>query len=244
LLTLGVILRIGRTLVAPLPLVAASSSEGAFVATNYFIATQHHFAHYSSTTPAAAPAPAPAPAPQPAASGAHQVIGTAASERLDGTSGNDLIIGNGGDDVLVGHAGNDTFSAGAGTNQIWAYTDGWGGHPPPGWDPGAETFLFRVGAVGTTTIHTFDPAHNDTLRFADPTGHAATLAGLDQAVTVSNGPAADFDHRGDVTIAFKDGSGSVTLSNFFNIDNPLHEVHSMQDLSQYIHIDTGLNWFG
>jgi hypothetical protein len=145
---------------------------------------------------------------------------------------------------MVGHGGNDTFVAGIGVGQMWAYTDGYGGHPPPGWDPGAETVAFRVGASGTSTVHTFDPAHDDTLRFFDPARHTTTLGQLDAAVTVSNGPPDDFAHHGDVTIAFNDGSGSVTLANFFNTDNPLHEVHSLQDLSHFIHIDVARDWFG
>src|SRR5689334_20295695 len=175
---------------------------------------------------------------------ATQTVSTAATpERIDGTAGNDVLIGHA-NSTLVGHAGNDTFVVGAGVNQVWAYTDGYGGHPLPGWDPGADTFAFKIGQSGTTTVHTFDPAHDDTLRFFDPGHHTTTLAQLDKLVTVTNGPAGDFAHQGDVTIAWKSGAESVTLANFFNADNPLHAVHSLAELSQYIHIDVARDWFG
>src|SRR3954452_21205215 len=63
-----------------------------------------------------------------------------ASERFEGGAGNDLFVAHAAQSTMVGHGGNDTFVAGTGVNQMWAYTDGYGGHPPPGWDPGAETF--------------------------------------------------------------------------------------------------------
>jgi Ca2+-binding RTX toxin-like protein len=213
--------------------------------------------HHASTH-SAAPQPVAAAAPQPVAAAAtepsladapaslHPIVGSSGDERLAGGSEADLIVAGTGNDTLVGGTGNDTFIAGPGHNQIWAYTDGYGGHPMPGWDPGAETFAF--GFKGTTmsgvdTVHTIDPAHNDVLRFVDTAHQVTSVAALDHEVTVSNGPAADFAHRGDVTIQFKDGSGGVTLANFFNVDNPLHEVHSLQDLSHYIHVEVSQGWF-
>jgi Ca2+-binding RTX toxin-like protein len=200
-----------------------------------------HASSTTTTTPSSTVHPDAGAAP----SGVHQVIGSSGDERLAGGPGSDLIVSGGGNDTLVGGTGDDIFVAGPGHNQIWAYTDGYGGHPMPGWDPGAKTFAFSFtgsSMAGVDTVHTFDPAHNDVLRFVDTTHQVNSIAALDREVTVSNGPADDFTHRGDVTIQFKDGSGSVTLANFFNVDNPLHEVHSVQDLSHYIHVDVSKGW--
>lgn len=171
----------------------------------------------------------------------------AAGETVTGTSGNDALEGGAGNDTLVGGKGSDTLIGGAGNDDLWGFTNGWAGHPPPGWDNGADTFVYSLAGAtaqdGFDTLHITDPAHDDALKFVDATNETTSLAELDHLVTVKNGDPGSFDTRGDVIISFDDGSGGLVLDNFFNIDNPLHQVASMQDLSQYLHIDVAQTWF-
>jgi Ca2+-binding RTX toxin-like protein len=166
--------------------------------------------------------------------------------RIEGTPGNDQLIGGGENDTLVGLAGNDKLVGGGGDDQLWGFTDGWAGHPPPTWDNGADMFVFQTNAGravdGNDTLHITDPAHDDTLLLADPTGTVGGLDGLDSQVTVANGNAGSFDTQGDVTINWKDGSGSITLDDFFNTSNPVAEVHSLADLSEHLKIAVASDW--
>ena len=167
---------------------------------------------------------------------------------IEGTSGDDVLHGGAGNDTVVGGTGSDTLIGGHGNDDLWGFTNGWAGHPMPGYDNGADTFVYnlagRHAADGFDTLHITDPAHDDVLRFVDPTHHVTSLAQLDKLVTVSNGAQGNFETQGDVVIHFKDGSGGLTLDNFYNAQNPMHEVHSLQDLSHDLHIATSGYWFG
>jgi Ca2+-binding RTX toxin-like protein len=169
------------------------------------------------------------------------------NQTINGTSGNDHLVGGDGNDTIVGGVGSDVLIGGKGNDDVWGFTNGYAGHPPPWYDNGADTFVFhfanRTTQDGFDTFHIYDPAHNDTLRFEDTAHRVGSLAALDQRVTVANGAAGNFDTQGDVIIRFKDGSGGITLDNFFNLDNPRHEVHSLADLSHFIHIDVSGHYF-
>jgi Ca2+-binding RTX toxin-like protein len=165
---------------------------------------------------------------------------------LQGTAGDDRLEGGRGNDTLVGQTGGDTLVGGGGNDDLWGYTNGWGGHAPPDWDNGADTFVFGMyrGSArdGHDTLHITDPAHDDTLLLVDPSGRVRTLEQLESRVTVSNGEQGNFDTQGDVTIAWKDGSGSITLDNFFHIYNPVAEVDTLADLSQHLEIAVARDW--
>jgi Ca2+-binding RTX toxin-like protein len=166
--------------------------------------------------------------------------------RKEGTIGADDLVGGRGGDTLVGLQGSDMLVGERGDDQLWGFTDGWAGHPPPGWDNGADTFVYRLnhgrGADGNDTLHIVDPAHDDTLLLVDHSGRVSSLASLESRVTVTNGDPSNFETQGDVTIAWKDGSGSITLDNFFSIDNPRTEMHSLADLSEHLRIDVARDW--
>jgi Ca2+-binding RTX toxin-like protein len=165
--------------------------------------------------------------------------------RKEGTFGNDRLSGGNANDTLVGLTGSDTLAGGRGDDHLWGYTDGWGGHAPPDWDNGADTFVYRMdrgrGTDGHDTIHMWDPAHDDTLVLVDRSGRVRSLEQLEDRVTVSNGDPTDFDARGDVTISWNDGSGSITLDNFFTYMNRT-EVDSLADLSQHLQIAVARDW--
>ena len=169
-------------------------------------------------------------------------------QNLQGTSGDDVLHGGAGNDTLVGGTGSDFLIGGAGDDDLWGFTNGWAGHPMPGYDNGADKFVYNFAGSravdGNDTLHITDPAHNDVLRFVDNTHHVTTLAQLDELVTVSNGAQGNFETQGDVIIKFKDGSGSITLDNFYNTQNPMHELHSLQDLSHDLHVEVKGYWFG
>lgn len=145
-----------------------------------------------------------------------------------------------------GNYGADTLVGGRGDDDLWGFTDGWGGHPPPDWDNGADTFVYRLGrsgaADGNDTLHIVDPAHDDTLLLVDRSGRLASLEELASRVSVTNGDPGSFDTRGDVTIAWKDGSGSIVLDDFFSISNPREEVSSLADLSDHLRIEVARDW--
>jgi Ca2+-binding RTX toxin-like protein len=165
--------------------------------------------------------------------------------RKVGTYAADRLVGGSEDDTLVGLQGGDTLIGGRGNDHLWGYTDSWGGHPPPNWDNGADTFVYRMdrgrGTDGHDTLHIFDPAHDDTLVLVDRSGTVRSLAQLEGSVTVSNGDANNFDTRGDVTIAWKDGSGSITLDNFFT-PTTVAEIDSLADLSQHLNLQVAQDW--
>jgi hypothetical protein len=166
--------------------------------------------------------------------------------RKVGTIGADQLVGGRAADTLVGLQGDDTLIGGRGDDHLWGFTDGWAGHPPPDWDNGADTFVYRLqhgrAADGNDILHVVDPAHDDTLLLVDHGGRAGGLAGLEARVTVSNGDPGSFETRGDVTIAWKDGSGSITLDDFFSVDNPRAELHSLADLSEHLRIEVARDW--
>jgi Ca2+-binding RTX toxin-like protein len=166
--------------------------------------------------------------------------------RKAGTFADDRVSGGNGKDTLVGLTGSDTLMGGRGNDHLWGYTDGWAGHAPPGWDNGADTFVYRMdrgrGSDGHDTIHMVDPAHDDTLLLVDRFGKVTSLAQLEGRVTVSNGDPNNFDTRGDVTIAFKDGSGSITLDNLFAPGASPAEIDSLADLAQHIAIEVARDW--
>jgi Ca2+-binding RTX toxin-like protein len=166
--------------------------------------------------------------------------------RKEGTFGADELVGGHRADTLVGLEGGDMLVGGRGDDQLWGFTDGWAGHPPPDWDSGADTFVYRLhhgrAVDGNDTLHIVDPAHDDTLLLVDPSGRAESLSALESRVTVTNGDPGSFETQGDVTIAWKDGSGSITLDNFFSIDNPHADVHSLADLSERLRIEVAQDW--
>lgn len=166
--------------------------------------------------------------------------------RKEGNFGADTLVGGRGDDTLVGMGGGDTLVGGRGDDQLWGFTDGWAGHPPPDWDNGADTFVYRLGrsgaADGHDMLHIVDPAHDDTLLLVDRSGRLASLEELESQVSVTNGDPGSFDTRGDVTIAWKDGSGSIVLDDFFSISNPREEVGSLADLSEHLRIEVARDW--
>jgi Ca2+-binding RTX toxin-like protein len=165
--------------------------------------------------------------------------------RKVGTYAADLLQGGAENDTLVGLQGGDTLSGGRGNDDLWGYTDGWGGHAPPDWDNGADTFVYRMdrgrGTDGHDTLHITDPAHDDTLMLVDRSGRVESLDQLEARVTVANGDPANFDTHGDVTIAWKDGSGSITLDNFFT-PTTVAEVHSLADLSHHLNVEVARDW--
>ena len=165
--------------------------------------------------------------------------------RVEGTFGDDRLKGGNHDDTLVGLSGSDTLIGGRGDDHLWGYTDGWGGHAPPGWDNGADTFVYRMtagrGHDGHDTIHLHDPAGDDTLLLVDRSGRVSNLAELEHRVTVSNGDGTDFETRGDVIIAWNDGSGSITLDDFFG-PTQIAEVSSLAELSQHLQIAVARDW--
>lgn len=166
--------------------------------------------------------------------------------RKEGNFGADRLIGGRGADTLVGMAGGDTLVGGRGDDDLWGFTDGWAGHPAPDWDNGADTFVYRLGrsgaADGNDTLHIVDPAHDDTLLLVDRSGRTASLGDLESRVSVTNGDGGSFDTQWDVTITWKDGSGSITLDNFFSISNPREDVGSLADLSEHLRIDVARDW--
>jgi Ca2+-binding RTX toxin-like protein len=165
--------------------------------------------------------------------------------RKVGTFNDDRLIGGNGDDTLVGERGSDLLLGGKGEDQLWGYTDGWGGKAPPDWDNGADTFVYRMdrgrGTDGHDTIHLWDPAHDDTLLLVDRFGKVQSVEELESRVTVTNGDAANFETAGDVTIAWKDGSGSITLDNFF-APGARAEIGSLADLGQHLEIAVARDW--
>jgi hypothetical protein len=166
--------------------------------------------------------------------------------RKEGTFGADALVGGRGGDTLVGLAGGDTLVGGRGNDQLWGFTDGWAGHPPPDYDNGADTFVYHLhrgrAADGNDTLHIADPAHDDTLLLVDRSGKVTSLAELKARVSVSNGDPGSFETRGDVTIAWKDGSGSITLDDFFSASNPRAELDSLADLSEHLRLEVARDW--
>ena len=124
-------------------------------------------------------------------SGDDRFDGGAGNDTLSGGNGNDVLLGGEGDDSLYGDDGDDTLEGGAGTDYLV------GGN-------GSDTYIFgRNFGKDTINNHNRNGADTDIIRFTDgQTQNDFTFA----------------RDRTDLWITAKDGSGRVSIDNYFEGD--------------------------
>jgi len=135
--------------------------------------------------------------------GEDTLLGNNGDDTLFGLDGHDLLLGGNGNDALYGGAGNDRLYGESGDDRLFGgdgndFLAGGSGNDTLSGGAGADTFFFAKSG-GSDTILDFDTA--------------ADRLQLDPGIAVKSWAVSDVNHDGvaDLTIAFTNGGGQVTL---------------------------------